>query len=121
IHPGFGISTAWAYGQLPRFAAALDGKPGRAQQLLSLLQGADLSPVGAALYNALEAPALEKFPLLALFQEFLRRNGAAGALMSGSGSTTFALVQDQRTAEHLLEKFKSHFGTTNWVATVPVA
>jgi 4-diphosphocytidyl-2-C-methyl-D-erythritol kinase len=121
IHPGFGISTAWAYGQLPRFPDALNGKPGRARLLLSLLQGADLSAVGAALYNALEAPALEKFPLLRLFQEFLRGNGATGALMSGSGSTTFALVQDQRTAEQLLEKFKSHFGTANWLALVPAA
>jgi len=119
IHPGFGISTAWAYGQLPRFPAALNGAPGRAQNLLSLLQGADLSAAGAALYNGLEAPAFEKFPLLALFQQCLRGSGAAGALMSGSGSTTFALAQDQRTAEQLLEKFKTRFGTTNWLAIVP--
>jgi 4-diphosphocytidyl-2-C-methyl-D-erythritol kinase len=121
IHPGFGISTVWAYGQLPRFPDALNGKPGRARLILSLLQGADLSAVGAALYNALEAPALEKFPILTVFQEFLRGNGAAGVLMSGSGSTTFALVQDQQTAEQLLEKFKSQFGTTNWLALVPAA
>ena len=121
IHPGFGISTAWAYGQLPRFPAALNGARGRAQKLLSLLRGAGLHAVGDALYNALEAPALEKFPLLALFQQFLRAKGAAGALMSGSGSTTFALVQDQKMAEHLLEKSKSHFGTANWLAIVPAA
>ena len=119
IHPGFGISTAWAYGQLPRFPAALNGTPGRAHQLRSLLQAADLSAVGAALYNALEAPALEKFPLLALFQEFLRQAGAAGALMSGSGSTTFALAQSQQAAEELLEKFKTKFGATSWLALVP--
>jgi len=119
IHPGFGISTAWAYGQLPRFPAALNGTPGRAQRLLSLLRAADLNAVGAALYNALEAPALEKYPLLALFQEFLRTNGAAATLMSGSGSTTFALAQDQRAAEQLLEKFKTKFGATGWLAVVP--
>jgi len=119
IHPGFGISTAWAYGLLARFPAALNGTPGRAQKLLSLLRSNDLQAVSAALYNSLEAPALEKFPLLALFQEFLREHGAAGALMSGSGSTTFALVQDQKTAEQLLDKFKTRFGTTNWLATVP--
>ena len=32
IHPGFGIATAWAYRQLARFPAALNGQPGRAQK-----------------------------------------------------------------------------------------
>ena len=119
IHPGFGIPTAWAYQQLARFPAALNGTPGRAQQLIALLQRADLKNIGAALYNSLEFPALKKYPLLALFQEFLRENGAAAALMSGSGSGTFALAQTKSTAEQLLERFKSKFGRTNWLATVP--
>jgi 4-diphosphocytidyl-2-C-methyl-D-erythritol kinase len=119
IHPGFGIPTAWAYGQLPRFPAALHGKPGRAQKLISILQEQNLQRVGAALYNSLEAPALEKYPLLALFQEFLLENGADGALMSGSGSSTFALARNKSKAEELAEKFKSKFGDRNWMAIVP--
>ena len=119
IHPGFGIATAWAYERLACFPAALNGQPGRAQQLISLLQGAGLSAAGAAFYNSLEAPALEKYPLLALFQEFLRANGAAATLMSGSGSTTFAVVQGQDAASALAEKFTAKFGAANWVAVVP--
>src|SRR5437773_1751231 len=34
IHPGFGIPTAWAYQQLPRFPEALNGQPGRAERLI---------------------------------------------------------------------------------------
>jgi 4-diphosphocytidyl-2-C-methyl-D-erythritol kinase len=75
---------------------------------------------GAEFYNALEAPALEKYPLLALFQEFLRANGAAVALMSGSGSTTFAVFPTQAAAETLVEKFRSRFGQGTWMAVVPV-
>ena len=74
---------------------------------------------GAEFYNSLEAPALEKYPLLALFQEFLRANGAAATLMSGSGSTTFAVVKGLEAASALAEKFKAKFGATNWVAVVP--
>ncbi len=128
IHPGFGIPTAWAYQQLARFPAALNGKPGRAQKLngkpgraqklISLLQSAGLKAAGTEFYNSLEAPALEKYPLLALFQEFLRANGAAATLMSGSGSTTFAVVEDQVAAEALAEKFKNRFGQTHWIAVV---
>lgn len=120
IHPGFGISTAWAYQNLARFPAALNGRPGRAQKLVQLLQTSNLAMAGGEFYNSLEAPALEKYPLLVLFQEFLRANGAAATLMSGSGSTTFALVEGRTAAEQMVEKFKQKFGSTCWTAVVPV-
>ncbi|MDB6068294.1 MAG: 4-diphosphocytidyl-2-C-methyl-D-erythritol kinase [Pedosphaera sp.] len=120
IHPGFGISTPWAYKNLARFPAALNGQAGRAQKLIQLLQGSDLATAGKEFYNSLEAPALEKYPLLALYQEFLRANGATAALMSGSGSTTFALAENQAAAEQLLERFKGKFGASSWTALVPV-
>jgi len=53
IHPGFGISTPWAYRALARFPDALNGKPGRASKLVSLLQTADLPSAGREFYNCL--------------------------------------------------------------------
>jgi len=120
IHPGFGIATAWAYQSLARFPSALNGVPGRAPKLISLLQSADLKTAGAEFYNSLEAPALEKYPVLALYQEFLREHGAAATLMSGSGSTTFAAVPGQAAGEALAEQFKGKFGQAGWTAVVPV-
>ena len=120
VHPGFGISTPWAYQQLARFPAALNGKPGRAQKLVDLLRTADLQTAASEFYNALEAPALAKYPLLALFQEYLREHGAVVSLMSGSGSTTFAIVRDQASAQVLLEKFRNRFGSTLWTKVVPL-
>jgi len=121
IHPGFGIPTAWAYQQLARFPAALNGERGRARRLISLLAGADLAAAGREFYNSLEAPALDKYPLLVLFQEFLRSHGADGALMSGSGSTTFAVTRSVAAAETLAESFRAKFGPSHWTAVVPVA
>lgn len=118
VHPGFGISTAWAYHQLERFPEAARGRPGRAQKLVELLRFNGIRKAGLEFYNSLEAPALEKYPLLAIFQEFFRENGTAGTLMSGSGSTTFALVDNLAAAESLAEKFKTKFGTANWMAVV---
>jgi 4-diphosphocytidyl-2-C-methyl-D-erythritol kinase len=120
IHPGFGISTPWAYQNLARFPKALNGEKGRAQKLISILQTADLKTAATEFYNSLEAPALEKFPILGLFQEFLRANGALAALMSGSGSTTFAIAENLSAAESLAEKFKSKFGENCWSAIVAV-
>jgi len=120
IHPGFGISTPWAYQNLARFPAALNGEKGRAQKLISLLQTADLPAAAREFYNSLEAPALDKFPVLALYQEFLREQGVLAALMSGSGSTTFAITENLAAAENLTEKFKSRFGENCWTAAVKI-
>lgn len=117
VHPGFGISTPWAYKQLAQFPEALNGKPGRAQKLINALQSNDLNAASSQFYNSLEAPALAKYPLLALIQEFFRENGALATLMSGSGSATFALASSQKDSEGLTEKFKTRFGDKFWMAS----
>ena len=120
IHPGFGIATPWAYQNLARFPAALNGTPGRARNLISLLQTRDLKTAAVEFYNALEAPALDKFPVLSLYQGFLREQGALVARMSGSGSTTFAIAENLAAAEALGETFKAQFGQNCWTAAVGI-
>jgi len=120
VHPGFGISTPWSYQNLARFPAALHGQPGRAAALISKLQANDWPAAAGGFYNSLEAPAFDKFPVLELYREFLRENGALVALMSGSGSTTFALAENLAAAETLAEKFKSQFGGHGWTAAVKI-
>jgi 4-diphosphocytidyl-2-C-methyl-D-erythritol kinase len=120
VHPGFGISTPWAYQNLARFPEALNGKPGRAATLISLLRTGNLAAAAKEFYNSLEAPALEKYPVLALYQDFLCEQGAVTALMSGSGSTTFAIFRERPAGEAAVEKFRSKFGSTAWTAIVPV-
>ena len=118
VHPGFGISTPWAYRALARFPKALQGEPGRAVKLVQSLRANDLSRAVAQFYNSLEAPVLEKYPWLRLSQDFLREEGAVATLMSGSGSTTFALSTSLPQAERLRERLLAKFGSTCWTATV---
>jgi 4-diphosphocytidyl-2-C-methyl-D-erythritol kinase len=120
VHPGFGISTPWSYQNLARFPKDQNGTPGRAQKLVSHLQTGDLKTAAGEFYNSLEAPAFDKFPVLSLYQEFLRENGALVSLMSGSGSTTFAIAENLAAAEALAEKFKAQFGDHGWTATVAI-
>jgi len=120
IHPGFGISTPWAYQNLSRFPETLNGQKNRANDLVATLQSNNWPAIADAFYNSLEAPAFEKFPVLKLYQEFLLTDGALAALMSGSGSTTFAIAENISAAESLVEKFKSKFGTNCWTAIVPI-
>jgi 4-diphosphocytidyl-2-C-methyl-D-erythritol kinase len=120
VHPGFGISTPWSYQNLARFPQALNGEKGRSQKLIVKLQSNDLRTAAGEFYNSLEAPALDKFPILKLYQEFLVANGALVSLMSGSGSTTFAITENVAVGEVLAEKFKSQFGDNGWLAVVAI-
>ncbi len=117
-HPGFGISTAWAYQQLGRFPEGLNGRPGRAERLVAQLTAGDLPGAMAGLYNSLETPALDKYPILQLFQEAFIRNGAIGTLMSGSGSTTFAVFPDLSSAQAAVGPFQAEFGVEGWTQVV---
>jgi 4-diphosphocytidyl-2-C-methyl-D-erythritol kinase len=119
IHPGFGIATAWAYKELAQHPKALNGIPGRAQKLIVQMEQGNRDAAFGEFYNSLEAPALNKYPILAIYQEYLRQHGALGTLMSGSGSTTFAIVENVTTGQVLAEKFKEKFGQSCWTAVVP--
>jgi len=120
VHPGFGVSTPWAYRALARFPEALNGIPGRANQLIERLCAGDLETAVRHCFNALEAPVLAKYPILALYQSFLREQGAIVAMMSGSGSSTFALLSDEPSARRIQDRFLARFGRACWTAVVPL-
>jgi len=119
IHPGFGVATAWAYQALAAFSEAMHGQAGRAQRLIHALRGTSFEQAAPQFYNALEKPVLQKYPVLALYQEFLRRHGALATLMSGSGSTTYAVVPSVAAGEELAQRFKGEFGSQCWSAVAP--
>jgi len=119
IHPGFGVATAWAYQNLARFPEALHGRQGRAENLVRLLNTFDLPTAAGEFFNSLEAPVLEKYPVLEIYQKFLREHGAVVALMSGSGSTTFGIFPSHDAAKAAEEKVREKFGPC-WTATIAV-
>ncbi len=120
LRPNFGVSTPWAYQELARYPVALKGRPGRASELIETLRSGDLPRACSLLYNSLEAPVLARYPLLEVFQEFFRRHHALGSLMSGSGSTTFALFDGEAAAQRAVAAIPTEFGDTNWIAAVPL-
>jgi 4-diphosphocytidyl-2C-methyl-D-erythritol kinase len=56
--------------------------------------------------------------VLALYQRFFRDHGAWASLMSGSGSTTFALFANRDAADAAAERFRHQFGSEGWLAVV---
>ena len=112
IHPGFGISTPWAYQALA--ASGNYGNEGAAAAALEALSAGRLD----GLANSLEAPVFSKYTALPVIKEFLADHGALVALMSGSGSTMFALTENRTAAEALRAQYHDHFGQAGWSATV---
>jgi 4-diphosphocytidyl-2-C-methyl-D-erythritol kinase len=100
--PGFAVSTAAAYraySRLPDLA-----KRGRETE----------TPWGR-LRNDLEQAVFPKYLFLALMKDFLQRQAEAiFVLMSGSGSTVFAVVNSQSEGESLRARFADEFGAQTW-------
>ena len=96
--PPFRVSTAWAY-------AAYDGlggdKPAAFSVQKSIKQVADLALI---LSNDLERASAGRHPEIGEMKQRLREQGAAGALMSGSGPVVFGLFGDPEGMKRAEEK-----------------
>ena len=55
------------------------------------------------LYNVFEAPVLERRPVAREIKKTIIENGAAGAMMSGSGPSVFGLFEDEESAKRAAE------------------
>ncbi len=107
VHPGFGVSTPWAYKTYAQNPAP--GAPGRAF--------ADFT-----LRNDLEPPAFSKYPWLPTAKAwFQKQPEVLDALMSGSGSSVFALTKTADDRGQLVVRFRAEFGETLFAEMFSVA
>ncbi len=103
IKPPFGVPTPWAYRQW-RDSLEVPNVRYDAQEF----------PWGT-LVNDLERPVFEKFILLADIKTWLlAKPEVAGALLSGSGATVFAVLREKAGAASLREKVIAEFGDNVW-------
>lgn len=103
LKPEFGVPTPWAYQHWQR-ARELPGIPYAAQNF----------PWGN-LTNDLERPVFEKYLFLAMLKQWLLdQPETAGALMSGSGSTCFAVLHDLANGEVLAKRAREEMASDLW-------
>jgi 4-diphosphocytidyl-2-C-methyl-D-erythritol kinase len=105
------ISTAWAYktyrqrfeGTYARDTDTLRQRLDRvhAGPMVGAIAQRDSSKIPQLLYNDFERVVFPDYPQVAALKQQLLALGAAGALMSGSGSTVFGLTTSQAQAEAL--------------------
>jgi 4-diphosphocytidyl-2-C-methyl-D-erythritol kinase len=101
--PDFGVPTPWAYGRWKE-SRKLPGVDYSAQEFN-----------GIRFENDLERPVFEKFVLLAHLKGWLRQQSeVAVALMSGSGSTVFAVLREGTGGEELTARARAAIDATLW-------
>ncbi|TYQ31053.1 4-(cytidine 5'-diphospho)-2-C-methyl-D-erythritol kinase [Pseudanabaena sp. UWO310] len=107
------IATAWAY-QTFRSQGLLATSPVKNQNLSSQLvaaiaSGGDSAPskLGRLLYNDLERVVLPEYPAISELKNRLLEQECLGAMMSGSGSTVFAIAADLDRAQRIAEAVRT--------------
>ncbi len=99
VKPDFGVPTPWAYGRWKD-----------SRELPGISYAAQEFPWGR-LVNDLERPVFEKYLFLGALKRWLMAQPeSAGALMSGSGSTCFALLKQESGGPALEARVKQEFG-----------
>jgi 4-diphosphocytidyl-2-C-methyl-D-erythritol kinase len=105
VKPGFVVSTAdayAAYAKLPK----------------NQKRGEEIHSVWGVLRNDLEPAVFSKYLLLPEIKHWLRSQPETEvALMSGSGSTLFAITGNAESADRLVGRFTDEFGDSFWTFT----
>ena len=105
INPGIAISTADIFKNLD---ITLTKRKKESIIIKSCVEKNDVVGVGENLYNLLEVSVFSKHPELAVLKTQLSTQaGCYGALMSGSGATMFALMEDITAAQQCESFFKN--------------
>jgi 4-diphosphocytidyl-2-C-methyl-D-erythritol kinase len=100
VFPGFAVSTAWVYGNLPRKLTKHRVNTSIAASLTAFDNLATL------LVNDLECVTIRRYRKIAAIKQRLLRLGAVGSLMSGSGSSVFGLFRSKRKAEDAFRRLR---------------
>lgn len=105
LKPEFGVPTAWAYSRWSE-AKEIPGVSYAAQK-----------SAGREFFNDLERPVFDKFIFLAELKMWLLKQPEVGAaLMSGSGSTIFAVLKESGSGNELGDRAREQLDPKLWTS-----
>lgn len=105
VNPGIHVSTPWAYKNV---TPTLPEKPLSDWVQKGTYNAEELLPY---LKNDFEEPVFRAFPEIKKIKDELLACGAVFSLMSGSGSSVYALFNDHQKAETAFDKFNENYFT----------
>ena len=87
--------------------------------IVDALRDGDLSQVGLALSNDLQAAAIDLMPPVEGRLDAMRKAGALGAIVSGSGPTVMGLVSSEAHAHEIGAAVRGDFDRVEVVSSLP--
>ncbi|MDD5263022.1 MAG: 4-(cytidine 5'-diphospho)-2-C-methyl-D-erythritol kinase [Methylacidiphilales bacterium] len=115
VNPGFGVPTPWAY----KTYAANPRKGELGRLLLQSRAGKGAAWQEFRLQNDLEPAVFDKYLWIREAGRWLaRQNDVLDSMMSGSGATVFALLENKVQAECVAAKARDYFGARTWIQPV---
>ena len=103
VTPPIAVSTAGVYAALD---PAVGEPPVGEEEFLNALASGDPVRLSGALYNRLEAGGGPQMREVERLKRALRKHGALGACMSGSGPSVFGIAEDRAAARRLAEAIR---------------
>lgn len=74
--------------------------------IIAGLEAGDVRKVASGMGNVLEQVMIPEYPVLGEIKEMMRKNGALGAMMSGSGPTVFGIFDSRAKAQAAAARIK---------------
>ncbi len=102
VCPEVGLATAEVYRRV-----IVPKVPHTGDAIRRAVEDGDVTAIGRQLHNRLEPAARQLCPDLADLRRRLEQTGPAGQLMSGSGSSHFALCRSRREAQRIARELRS--------------
>jgi len=99
--PAVGLSTAEVYR-----GVTVPDRPETGEEVRRALAAGDVEEIGRRLHNRLQEAAERLRPEIATGLERLRAQGPAGQMMSGSGTSLFALCRDSGEAQRIARELQ---------------
>ncbi len=104
VKPRIGVSTAWVYKSLD--LKKVTERPDT-KLLMSAIRAGDISTLALNMKNVLESVTCKRYSVIENIKKDLRRHGALGSMMSGSGPTVFGIFEDAEKADYAFNKLKN--------------
>jgi len=112
-NPGLGISSAYAYSRLKIQKDHRSMEP-----ILQCIDKDDLDCLAQEMFNVFEASIITENPIIGEIKKTMEKNGALGALMSGSGASVFGLYDDVEKLEFSMSKLQDRIPYVFHVKTI---
>lgn len=115
VVPDFFVSTEWAYKNYDLNSP--DEKP-RTEELISYIRGRDIKNTAERMANVLESVTAKKHPEIREIKHDIKKSGACGSVMSGSGPSVFGLFENEEKARIAYSVIREKYNRSYLTLTV---